>query len=349
MVKRPSEADLGLEPTAEEMDTQAPSRVAPPEDDYPEGGDQNPVDPDNPEGLPPELNEDKADRARDADGKFVKQQGQPEGKRQPPPKGYVEQQALHAERAERKAAEDRARILEERMNLFLEAQLKPKQPEPEKPAIPDMNTDPLAFIQHVNERLTGFENESKAQREQREAVEREEAEFSQGLNVARPAFEEAAAADPGLNDQYNGLLASYAREIAHVNGIPTDGTATPQQRAFVGAELTKLERGHIQFAVKSGRNVVDYFRGIAESRGIVAGQGGVATVNDAARAPQVQPRTIAQRQQSQQRHMSLGDAPGGSAPAKTTARDVANMTPEQFKAFARQMGEAGMDELMGKG
>lgn len=338
MSKRPTEEDLGIETTAEEMAPPPPTT----DDDYPDGGDPDPVvaEPAPKADEPPKPVPEKDP----VTGKFVAKDPNKAAEPAPvkpadpakPPPGFVDNRALQEARAENK-------LLMERMTALLEAQQKRDAPKVEAPVVPDKD-DPLGRIDHIDSRLARIEGETQAQAQTRQQAEQEYAEVSRALSVARPQFEEAAAADPSITPTYNALLESYARELQFINRQNPEYLADP--RAFLGREMTKLENGHIRFAVASGMNVAHYMRELAASRGItgLTPQPG----NGAPPAVVPEPKTIAERQAAQQRHMSLGDAPGAEVPAKIDAKALVKMTPSQFRAFAQKFGEAGLDEIMGK-
>lgn len=331
-IKRPTEADLGIEQTPEEVEILSRPVISAPDDDDIRSDDEDDalvVAAPKPEVVA-ETPEAKATRERDEAGKFKPKDGKP-------PEGFTDVRALQEARAENK-------VLNERMNTLLEIvqrrEAKAAQAEaPPAPVIPDRATDPLGYIAYMDERLGKFEQESASQKQAREAEEVETREFQKALAVAKPQFDQAAAADPTMAPTYNALLESFAKEIAYLNRNDAAFIADP--RGFVGKELSRLENGHIRFAVGSGENVVDYFKGLAASRGIT----GVPAAQVAA---QPDPKPIAERIAAQDRHMSIGDLPGSAAPAQVSAKDLAKMTPKQFAEFARRVGDDGLDSIMGK-
>lgn len=346
MSKRPTEEDLGISMTAEEQEilSRPTTQV---EDDIPQSDDEDEslvVAAPKPGDKPAEETaEAKATRERDEAGKFVaKKDGEaPKVDAPATDERKVDVRALQEARAENK-------LLMERMTTLLEAQqrreaAKAKAEEP-APTIPDKLTDPLGYIDYLEGRVGKIENETAAQTQARQTAETEQKEVNDALAVALPQFNEAAAVDPTLPDIYNQTLASMAREIAFVNGIPTNVPLTPSQKDFIGRELTKLEQGHIKFAVAQGRNVAEYMREFAAARGISASAPAAAPVASAA-APAAPARTIAERANAQQRHMSIGDLPGSAVPDKISAKDLVKMSASEFAAFAKKMGDAGLDEL----
>lgn len=323
--KTPSEADLGIELTADEIAAStAEPKAEPIPDDYPEGGDPDPVIPDEPEPRKAKANEP------------AKVDGEPDAKPAKPPAGYVDQRALQEERR-------KARIMEERFNGLTEAlnrSLGPKpEPKDEAPIIPDKNVDPVAWLEYIGGRVDKIEATETERAQARQAEEREQAEVDAALEVARPQFEEAIAADPTIQPTYSALLDSIAREIAFINRIPLQNP-TLQQREFLRREMSRMENSHIKYAVSTGQNVADYMRSFAASRGVVAQQQAQAA------QPQAE-KSIPERQAQQRRHMSLSDAPGGGAPAKLTAKDIANMSAKQYADLVKKIGDAGIDGITG--
>lgn len=329
----PTEEDLGIDMTPEEQDIASRPIVAPIDDADDEGEDlQVAVVKDADEKPSP-----RKTRERDPEtGKFLNKD-EPERPDARPREGMTDIRALQEERALRRQTEERMQILLDTMQKR-EAR-EAKKDEPPAPVIPDKTTDPLGYMEYMDERLGRFEAETNAQKQQREAVETEQAEMQQVLAVAVPEYQQATAADPELEPMRAGLMESYAKEICYLNGIPMDGRATPQQRQFVQAELTKIENSHIKYAVTSRRPLGEYIKGLAATRGIMA------------QAPQQQApaqtgqRTIADRQAAQSRHQSIGDLPGNAAPSKISAKDVAKMSNDEFAAFASKMSDKELDAL----
>lgn len=329
MAKRPTEADLGIAPSEEEIATQsapAPEEtpvVEPevvPRDDLPE---------EIAEFTDREIAEGKDKLKHGPDGKFVAKTA-----------ADVAKEEANKTAALREARDENKRLME-RMTQLLEIQTaretRAAQPKPvEQPAIPDKTVDPLGYIDYMDKRLAGIETERTQTATQRAAADREQAEMDQVLSVARPQYEEAAKADPTIIPTYQALLNSFGQEIMYVNRQNPE--FIKDNRGFLEREMRKLENAHIKFAVSNRMNVAEYMKGLADSRGVKAGP--------AQPAPQQQ-RSIPERQQQQERHMSLGDAPGGEAPKPIDARTIAKMSNAEFARFAKSMSESDLDALMG--
>lgn len=340
MAKRPTEEELGLGPTAEEVE--ALQRPAPVEDaEYPEGGADD--DADDSHQLVVKKPDGRKTRPHAEDGTFLpKTEPVIEAKAGDPvvaPPAIddrkVDLRALQEARAENK-------VLMERMTTLLEIQQRKeaKANAPEADLPPDRTIDPLGRQEWLESRIDKIEGETKAQQEARQAAEREGIEFQEVLAVAMPEFNEAKAADPTVEPTYAALLENMAKELAYVNNIPTDGTATPQQRSWLGQEMTKLENSHIRYAVQTRQNVPQYMLNLAKVRNVVA-----PTAQQQPQTQQPAQRTIADRQASQQRHMSLGALPGSAAPSTVSAKDIAKMSQKEFNAFAAKLGDKELDKL----
>lgn len=347
---RPTEEDLGIEITPEEqaaLDRPAPEIV---EDDIAQiedADDIHQVAAPKPVAEQPEKIDARKTREHAPDGKFVPKKDEPATDAHRPPPGFVDTRALQEARAENKLLMERTAVLLETLTRREAAKAKAEEPAP--PAIPDKAVDPLGYIDHLEGRLGAIENETKSQREAREANDRDQAEMNQVLAVAVPQYTEATAADPTLEPTRMALMESYAVEIAFHNGIPLDGRATPQQKQFLAQELSKLENGHIKFAVASQKPIGDYIRDLAAARRISAGapqpngKGGPQQI-----APPNGQRPIADRVAAQQRHQSLGDMSGGPAPTGISAKDIAKMSAKQFAEFAKSVGDDKLDEMFSK-
>jgi antitoxin component of RelBE/YafQ-DinJ toxin-antitoxin module len=342
MSRRPTEEDLGIETTPEEQEIlarpvqQADDDIRQDDDDADESLVQAAPKPEA------ETAEAKAVRERDESGKFVAKTNEPKPDPSPDER-KVDLRALQEARAENK-------VLMERMTALLEAQqhreARAAQPVAEAPPpVPTYDADPIGAGQWTQEQVLNIIEERNKTAAQQEAEHRERQEIGQAYAIAQPQFQQASATDPTMGPTYSALMVSFAREIAFTNGIPFE-TATPQQQNFIRAEVAKLETDHVKYAVGTRQNVADYVRGLAQARGI-----NIQPQQLAAATPpgeQQQGKTIAERQQAQARHMSIGDLPGSAVPTTVSAKTIAKMSSAEFAAFAKKMGDAGLDEMFSK-
>jgi hypothetical protein len=220
MAKRPTEEELGIIPTAEEIATQSARPVD--DNDTPiltaDDDDGSTVVHPNDAMTDQEAAEG---RVRGPDGKFVTKKADgaegdapvadaPAGADKPraevPPPGFVSKEALRESRDENKRLMERMTVLLEmgqRREAKAEAALTPKA---EPIVVPDKLVDPLGHYDHklesVEQRIARFEQAEQQTAQQREAAAREEQEIQQVFATARPQFEEAAAANPAIMPTY---------------------------------------------------------------------------------------------------------------------------------------------------
>lgn len=298
--KTPNEADLGLAPTDDEM-----MNVA---DDAPDDVSAAPTA--NVETT--EAEKPAAEPARVED--------QPK---------TVDIRALQEARAEAREAREQARILSDRWNEFLASQ---RKPEPEKPAIPNADQEPIDAIKWAVEQVQGIqtarEQENAEQRQAREASERQMAM----LQSAGAEYASASKADPTVDQAYAALRQSFVAE-AQAYRVPPH---------LLKQHLDQTEMQHIAFAKQNGIPIADYVKGLATARGWQP------QAPQAQQPPAVQKPDLAAVAAAQQRHQSLSDAPGGDAPAPLDAKALAKMSDKEFKAWMSRKGsEAKFEEIMG--
>lgn len=385
MAKRPTEEELGIHATTDEITTQ---NARPVDDDA-----MPLVDDDAQQEAAPAdamTDQEKAEgRVRGPDGKFVPKKvdaaaegadvtspGDPAQPAKPNAPGLVDVRALQEARAENK-------VLMQRMTTLLELTQRREakaeqalQPKPEAPVVPDKLVDPLGHYDHkvesLEQRVARFEQAEQQAAQQREAQAREEEEMQQVFTTAKPQFDEAAAADPTIMPVYDALLKNMTAEFAFVNGGRFDANGNlsfvnganaefqRDPRGFLQREMTKMEASHVRYALQTGQHPAIYMRDLAASRGVRAQPPAPApqpAPQPTAAAPAAQqaqpaaaappPVSIAERQQQQQRHMSLTDAPGGQPEGKVDAKTIARMSNKEFADFAKNMKEADLDAMMG--
>lgn len=242
----------------------------------------------------------------------------------------VDLRALQEARSEAREARQRAAVLEQRWNDFLSGQntTRPEQPAPQQPQMPG-DEDPMGQLQWLKEQaIARQEREAAAERQTVEQT-REQQETQRAIDIAQQQYLAAEAADPTVPQAYAALQASFARELQALG-------YTPQQ---IQQQYRQTEAGYIRHAVARGIPIGDFIKGLATARGW--------TPQAAQAVPQKQP-DMAALAETQQRHMSLSDAPGGEAPVKLDAKAIAKMTDKQFKAFMSRKGsEAELDEILG--
>ncbi len=317
MARTPTEADFGLEVTEEEMAGAPPTAVENDDDDISQRDD------DDPAPLPVKAEPAKVDAepAKPADPAKAD-----EGK-------TVDLRALQEARAEAREAKQQAKLMEDRWNAFLAGQQQQDKPAAvEPPAVPKFGTDPIAAGEWTQAQIVAMLDAQKAEREQTATQQREEQEFQAVAQTVIQEYETTKQADPTIDAAYNALRESQGKELLAM------GYSIPQAQA----ELNRMEREHIKFVASRGLQIGDYIKALAGARGWQP---------SAAAAPSAQPaktdlRTIAD---TQQRHQSLSDAPGGETVPPLDAKALARMSDKDFKAWMSKKGnEDRFDDIMGR-
>jgi hypothetical protein len=308
-----TESDLGLEVTEEEMAAPAVSHD------------------DNDDDI--SLHDDVVDEpAKAAAAEPAKDDaGKPaEPAKQEEPK-TVDVRALQEARAEAREAKQRATILEQRWNDFLAgSQQQAKPAAPEAPAIPKFGADPIAAGEWTQDQIIALLDAQRAEREQTATQQREEQEFQAVAQTVMQDYQATKQADPSIDDAYSALRKSQGEEMLAM------GYSIPEAKA----ELDRLEREHIKFVAARGLPIGNYIKALASARGWQPGA--------AVPAPQVKTDLKAVAE-TQQRHQSLSDAPGGEAIPPLDAKALARMSDKDFKAWMSKKGnEAKFDEIMGR-
>lgn len=245
--------------------------------------------------------------------------------------------AFAAERDEARerarAADERARVLEERTNLILQQvaqqrqQHQPPQPQgqqqPAQPELPPIETDPVGHIlgqlKQRDQVIAALVHAVSGQNRQVEASRGE-----QELRVRAEAAEHEFRQTTPDYDNAVGFLVNQRR-----SELAAAGWTDPAEiQAMIGREVT----AHIAESVRRGRNPAAVAYELAKVRGYQppapnAGNG-TAPQNGAA-AQQIE--TI---ERGQQQARSPGQLPG-QRPAVIDARRVASMSPAEFEKFLK--------------
>ena len=305
-----TESDLGLEVTEEEMATPAVSQ------------DDN----DDDISLHDDVVDEPAKAAEPAKDDAAKP-AEPAKAEEPK---TVDVRALQEARAEAREAKQRATILEQRWNDFLAgSQQQTKAPEPAKPEIPQFGTDPIGAGQWTQEQIIALLDKQKAEAEQTATQQREEQEFQAVAQTVMQDYQATKQVDPSIDDAYNALRKSQGEEMLAMGYTQKDAIA----------ELDRLEREHIKFVAARGLPIGNYIKALATARGWQPG----------AAAPTAAKTDLKAVAETQQRHQSLSDAPGGEAIPPLDAKALARMSDKDFKAWMSKKGnEAKFDEIMGR-
>lgn len=174
------------------------------------------------------------------------------------PDGYVPHQALKAERekarkAEQELAENRRLVAQIAEKLAEQRSQVNQQAEPEAPAMPSADEDPIGAIQYLMKKLEGVEQQSQAQQEA-QAQEQAWTRFEQDVNRE---FSQAAQSDPDVAEAMQFLNHAIALEYQKVyanSGVPWQQF----QRDMI--------RQHSAYARNNGIPIGEYIKHVAESR-----------------------------------------------------------------------------------
>lgn len=313
MARTPTEADFGLEVTEEEMAV-APPTVENDDDDIGHGDDDPAPEPVKAEPAKADPEPAKVAEPAKAD----------EGK-------TVDLRALQEARAEAREAKQQAKLMEDRWNAFLAgSQQQAKPPVAEAPAVPKFGTDPIRAGEWTQDQLIAMLEAQKAEREQTATQQREEQEFQATAQPIIQDYEIAKQADPTVDIAYNALRESQGKELLAM------GYTIPQAKG----ELDRMEREHIKFVASRGIPIADYIKALASARGWNP------TAQVATAPAKTDLRAVAE---TQQRHQSLSDAPGGEAVPPLDAKALARMSDKDFKSWMSKKGnEDRFDDIMGR-
>lgn len=230
----PSEADMGLAPSDDELSTPA----APSDDDIPLSDDidtsPEPVKAAEPEAEAPKPAEKPADEPK-----------------------MVDVRALQEARAEAREARRQAQVLEQRWNDYLVAQQAQNAPKPEPEVIPRADQNPVEALAWTQEQIIASQREAQERRRYEQEAQAQEDAYQQARAVVGRGLQEASAADPGINEAYSFIRESLGRE-AMLMGHTYESAK---------AEVDRLERVHIMHMAQTGQNPAEYIRGLAQTRG----------------------------------------------------------------------------------
>lgn len=251
-----------------------------------------------------------------------------------PPPGYVPHAAMHAERTR---AQDLARqnsLLMARTNAILAARTAPQV----DPNAPTLETDPVAYIQTLEQRLEAFEQERQQDAQHREldmALESDEQNFI----AYTPDY-------PQASEYY---VASRARELLQFH--------TPQDAQRI---MTEEVRAIAKQSWERGMPAAQGIYQLAGARGYRPGQPSPFAAPAPTVAPAPAPVAAAPAPTApvaapsaaavvdsviagQQASRSLSTAPGGGGAAELNAEALLKMNDEEFEAYLK-LGTRGAND-----
>jgi len=304
----PTEADLGLAPTDDELSS--PVVVAEPaatDDDIPLSDDQ------------PVLTKPGDGKGDDADNK---QPGEGEGKAAEPAK-LVDVRALQEARANEREMRQRATLLEQRLDAVLASLQQPATAaQPEKSAADELPGEE-DVVGRINWLVAQMQKQGQQQAQDRQAsAEQQQRSELQGRVAA--VEQQFRATTPDYDDAINFMAESRDRELQMLYPYST----AEQRSAYIRNEWASIAQGSVQ----AGLNVAEQVYNLAKARGFAPKA-----------APQPQQQTApgldaAALASAQQRHQSLSDAGGGETVAPIDAKALAAMDDKAFNAWLSQKG-----------
>lgn len=279
---------------------------------------------------------ERQDRPRGPDGKFLPKEEEPvveaapeavveEGKEKG---GTVPQQALHAEREKRKAAEGELGKIREQLDALAKMR---EQVASRKPADLPAADDPAA-LEHLRTRLAEVEQGQNRLSQHMDTQAINDAELQQLGGVMAKSEAAYREAQPDYDDAITHVVQARARELQLY------GLTPPQIQQTISEEATEIVRS----AVAQNRDPAELGYQIALSRGYRPKEGEQKPNGADKSAAQVTLDAIAAAKASGK---SLGSA-SGSTPKQLNAETVLKMSPEEFDAvYSTPEGKAMIDAL----
>lgn len=244
----------------------------------------------------------EAEDGGEAEGEVVEAAPEPEPEPKPEPQKTVPHGAFHEERERRKAAEDRAARIEGRLDQMLR-QMAPQEQAPQQEPV-DPTADPMGALNHLME--------AQKRNEEREAAAaqaaRQQQEVQALVSQATADFDAAKAARPELGDAYRVVIDGRTKDLQAMGYAPQE----------VSALLQREEVGIIATARQRGIPIAQIVESMATQRGWSP-------------APTQSPEIDSiNKANGASRSLSNG---GGTAAGTTTAKDIDEMSDEDFAAW----------------
>lgn len=249
----------------------------------------------------------------------------------------AEREEKKALRAEKEEAQRKMAVLEDRMNLMLaaQAQAQQQQPQPEQPdPEPDPNVDIFAHNawmarqqQRLNAQLAEMQKQAQQQAEAAQA-QRAEAEIWND-------WRQSAAVEKAANPEFEGALKFMSER--RVRELAAYGEYNPQFKTQQGIlnQINAELKGVILDARRNNISPAKAIFTLAKSWGYAPAP---KPAEDPARAVEALARNV-----NAETSMS---GTGGSRPnSGPTAKDIADMSPDEFEAWFAKHGESGFKRI----
>lgn len=260
------------------------------------------------------------------------------------------EQELARFRAEKAAETAR---LEERISLINQAMESQNKPSPPKP--PSKDEDPLGFYDHqfdsvngkfqsLEQKLEAMEKADKQRIEAEAANARRLAVVGEADAVINKAIEQNPQIQEALNFAFEGIKGDIFAEMDR-RQVPAGQRQQVANQWYINmvadlaAKCPKDPAGAADFVMRNAR-----FYGY----GYQPQQPAQPEQPQAAQIPA--PKTIQERAEQQERHLSLSGIQGGSAPVKLDAKALVAMTDAQFNELMKTAaGRKQAEQIMAGG
>lgn len=237
----------------------------------------------------------------------------PEGQPTDAPAKHVPLAALHEERTKRQEMQRELEATKQRI-ADMEARFRQVQEPPQAPAVPDPQTDPFGYMQHMDARIKAFEQAQQQAAEQQTQQARQQ-EFQQRfVQTVGAAVTEFAATTPDYQDAVQYIYQRRASDLAVM------GYSVEEQREIVAREEMSIAARALQLGLNPAKVAYD----LAKGWGF---QGGANP--SAPAAPDRAANGTFQAKTAGAASVSLSGR-GGSTPSGLTLEAVANMSDADF-------------------
>lgn len=185
---------------------------------------------------------------------------QPGAKRPPPPKGYVEVEALQARDRELKDMKDKFAKVDQWMREQTQQRQAPQQQQQgQQPQIPDFNTDPIGHLHATNQLLQQQLAQMNTYQQQRVQQDQAQAFYQDQMNRYNTHVRTFSRQNPDYAEADAWLRANIDQELAA--RFPW---ASPQERQ---AHLEREEGFLVGSALQQGRDPAEIIYNLAKHRG----------------------------------------------------------------------------------
>lgn len=235
----------------------------------------------------------------------------------------VPHQALHAEREERKKAEERVRNLEAQFAMLNE-RIRIASQEPPAPP-PDPEQDPIAALQYERQQREALQRQIEEQTRQSQQAFQQQTYERQVINLAQSHEGRFRIEAPDYDAAVQFLTAQRAAEL-EVWGLDPAGVEQQIRQEAISLAMQAAQRG-VNFA--------EMTYNMAKARGYAP--------KPDTREAEEKIKTVSQ---AQERSKSLSSAGGKTGGAEMTVEQLLKMPPDEFDSWAKK-NPAKMKALMG--